>query len=166
MSALGEQQELVASERLCGDRRARAQIQEFANLTAELLAGRQGPTVQLDGIRLNVTVEKPKQYDGNKAKDLNTWLFQVREHLELLTVPARGHVPYAVSLLCGNAVLWWREICEANRRPTTWNDFCRELQEQFRPEDYESCGRDDYVTMRQYVRECREFLCSDSARLV
>ena len=51
MSALGEQQELVASERLHGDRRARAQMQELANLITELLAGRQGPAVQLDGMR-------------------------------------------------------------------------------------------------------------------
>ena len=45
MSAIREQQELVASERLRGDRRSRTQMQEFANLTAELLAGRQGPQV-------------------------------------------------------------------------------------------------------------------------
>ena len=153
MRAMNEQQELVATERLRGDRRSRAQLQEFANLTAELLAGRQGPQLQLDGMRVNVKVEKPEQYDGDKAKDLDTWLFQVREHLELSTVPARGHVPYAASLLRGNAALWWREVCEANRRPATWDDFCRELREQFRPEDYGRRGRDDLATMRQYARE-------------
>ena len=59
MRALGEQQELVTSERLRGDRRVYAQMQEFANLNAELLEGRQGPAVQLEGMRLNVKVEKP-----------------------------------------------------------------------------------------------------------
>ena len=39
MRAFGEQQELVAVEPRRGDRHARAQMQEFANLTAELLAG-------------------------------------------------------------------------------------------------------------------------------
>ena len=68
-------------------------MQEFANLTAELLVGWQGPVVQLEGLCLNVKVEKPEQYDGNEAKDLDTWLFQVCEHLELSTVPIRGHVP-------------------------------------------------------------------------
>ena len=86
-------------------------------------------------------------------KDLDTWLFQVRTHLQLSTVPVRGHVPYAASLLCGNAALWWREVCEANRRPATWDDFCRELWEQFRPEDYGHRRRDDLAMMRQYVRE-------------
>ena len=104
-------------------------------------------------MRLNVKVEKPEQYDGDKARDLDTWLFQVREHLELSTVPARGHVPYAASLLRGNAALWWREACEVNRRPATWDDFCRALREQFRPEDYGRRGRDDLATMRQYARE-------------
>ena len=37
--AVQEQQEMVATERLRADRRSRAQTQEFANLTAELLAG-------------------------------------------------------------------------------------------------------------------------------
>ena len=151
MSAIREQQKLVASERLHGDRRSRAQMQEFANLIAELLAGRQGPQVQLDGMRLNVKVEKPKQYDGDKAKDLNTWLFQVRKHLESSTTPSRGHAPYATSLLCGNAALWWREACEANHQPATWEDFCRELRDQFRPEDYGRRGRDDLATMWQYA---------------
>ena len=68
-------------------------------------------------------------------------------------VPARGHIPYAASLLRGNAALWWREVCEANRRPTMWEDFCRALREQFRPKDYGRRGRDDLATMRQYVRE-------------
>ena len=150
---LQEQQNIAATERLRADRRSRAQTQEFANLTAELLAGRQGPQVQLDGTRLSVKVEKPENYDGDKVKDLDTWLFQVREHLELSTVPAGAYVAYAASLLRGNAAMWWREACEAHRRPATWEDFCRALHDQFRPEDYGRRGRDKLATMRQYARE-------------
>ena len=36
---LQEQQEIVAAEHLRGDRKARAQMQDFANLIVELLAG-------------------------------------------------------------------------------------------------------------------------------
>ena len=74
--AVREQQEQVATERLHGDRCSRAQMQEFANLTTKLLAGRQGPEVHFDGMRLSVKVEKPENYDGDKAKDLDTWLFK------------------------------------------------------------------------------------------
>ena len=45
---LQEQEEVVAAERLRADRRAQAQMREFANLTVELLAGRRGPEVQMD----------------------------------------------------------------------------------------------------------------------
>ena len=128
--------------------------------------GRQGPEVHLDGMRLNVKVEKPENYDEDKAKDLDTWLFQVCEYLELSTIPTRGHVPYATSFLCGNAVLWWREACEANRRPVTWDDFCRALREKFRPEDYGRRGCDDLANMRQYARESAVDLYSDSVQHV
>ena len=39
---LQEQQEVVNTERLHADRKSRAQMQEFANLVAELLAGQRG----------------------------------------------------------------------------------------------------------------------------
>ena len=123
-------------------------MREFANLTAELLAGRRGPEVQVEGMRIGVKVEKPENYDGSKGRDLDTWLFQVQEHLQLTVIPVRGHVPYAASLLRGNAALWWRELCEAHNRPTTWDDFCRLLREQFRPENYSRHGRDELADIR------------------
>ena len=153
MRTVQEQQELVAAERVRADCRARAQTLEFANLTTGLLAERRGPEVQLEGMQIGVKVEKPETYSGEKSRDLDTRLFQVREHLDITTIPARGHVPYAASLLRGNAALWWREVCKGNRRPATWDDFCRMLCEQFRPEDYGRRGRDELATMRQSSRE-------------
>ena len=101
MRTVQEQQEQVATKRLRVDRRSRGQTQEFANLTVELLAGQQGPDVQLEGMRIGVKVEKPDTYSGEKTRDLDTWFFQAREHLDITTIPARGHVPYAASLLRG-----------------------------------------------------------------
>ena len=150
---LQEQQEIVNTKRLRADRRSRAQTQEFANLTAELLVGQRGPELHMEGMRMGVKVEKPEAYDGDKSRDLDTWLFQVREHLNLTVIPERGHVPYAASLLRGNAALWWRETCEGNGRPVTWEDFCRVLREQFRPEDYGRRGRDELAGLRQYGKE-------------
>ena len=104
-------------------------------------------------MRIGVKVEKPETYSGEKFLDLDMWLFQVREHLQITTIPAPGHVPYAALLLRGNAALWWRETCKGNRRPAMWDDFCRMLCDQFRPEDYGRRGRDELVTMRQYMKE-------------
>ena len=153
MQELQEAQNAAATECVRADRRSRAQTQEFAILTAELLAARQGPQVEFHGMRFGIKVEKPANYDGDKGQDLDTWLFQVREHLDLATIPATGHVAYAASLLRGNAALWWREACEAQHRPATWDDFCRVIREQFRPEDYGRRGRDELATMWQYTRE-------------
>ena len=77
----------------------------------------------------------------------------MREHLELSIVLVRGHIVYATSLLHGNAALWWREAFEVNRRPVTWEDFCKVIREQFRPEDYGRHGHDKLATMKQYARE-------------
>ena len=65
-------------------------------------------------MRFSVKVKKPENYDGDKAKGFDTWLFQVCEYLELSTVPIGGHVAYVASLLRSNTAMWWREACEAN----------------------------------------------------
>ena len=87
MCGLQEQQEIVVAERLKADCRWRVQTQEFANLTAELLVGRQGPEVQMEGMWIGVKVEKPDKFDGSKSKDVDTWIFQVHEHLALMVIP-------------------------------------------------------------------------------
>ena len=43
--------------------------------------------------------------------------------------------------------------CARKKRPATWNEFCRLLQEQFRPENYSRCGRDELAEIKQYNRE-------------
>ena len=92
---------------------------------------------------MGVKLEKPKAYDGDKSYDLDTWLFQVREHLNLTVIPEQGLVPYAASLLHGNAMLWLHKMCEGNHRPAMWEDFCRVLREQFWLEDYGRRGQDE-----------------------
>ena len=38
----------------------------------ELLAGRRGPEVEWEGMRIGVKVEKPEMYSGAKGHDLDT----------------------------------------------------------------------------------------------
>ena len=71
MRTVQEQQDLVAAERVQVDSRSRAQTQEFANLTMELLAGRQGPDVQFDGMRIGVKVENLRR---TAERRLATWI--------------------------------------------------------------------------------------------
>ena len=56
-------------------------------MTVELMARRHRPEVKFEGMQLAVKVEKPDNYDGGKHRDVDTWLFQVQEHLNLLNIP-------------------------------------------------------------------------------
>ena len=121
MQGIAEQREIAETAQLRADRRGRAQMQDFANLTAELIAAR-GPQVQGDR-RFGVKMERPEYFDRGKTQDVNTWLFQVREHLDIVMLPEPARVPYASSLFRGNAAVWWREVCTQAHRPATWDEF-------------------------------------------
>ena len=43
---------------------------------------------------MGMQMEKPETYDGAKHRDVNTWLFQVDEHMLLTRVPADSRVGY------------------------------------------------------------------------
>ena len=107
----------------------------------------------MEGVRISIKVERPEYYDGGKTQDVDTWLFQVREHLDITVIPECGRIPYAASLFRGNATLWWRELCEANNRPGNWDDFCATLRDQFRAENLSRRGRDELANLYQYGKE-------------
>ena len=148
---LTEQREIAETAQLRADRRGRAQMQDFAQMTAEIVAAR-GPEGQGER-RFGVKMERPDYFDGGKLQDVDTWLFQVREHLNMVMMPDAATVPYAASLFRGNAALWWRERCENALRPANWHEFAAALREQFRPENWSRRGRDELATMYQYAKE-------------
>ena len=76
---LTEQREIAETAQLRADRRGRAQMQDFAQMTAEMVAAR-GPEGQGER-RFGVKLERPDYFEGGKQQDVDTWLFQVREHL-------------------------------------------------------------------------------------
>ena len=148
---IAEQREIAETAQLRADRRGRAQMQDFANLTAELIAAR-GPEVQRER-QFGVKMERPDYFDGGKLQDVDTWLFQVREHVAMVMLPEAAKVPYAASLFRGNAALWWRELCENAMRPATWHEFAAALRTQFRPDNWSRRGRDELANMYQYSKE-------------
>ena len=74
-------------------------MQDFANLTAEIIAGRRGPEVQMENVRIGVKMERPDYFYGSKDQDVDTWLFQVREHLDITVILSvdRSHMPHLCS---------------------------------------------------------------------
>ena len=73
--------------------------------------------------------------------------------MDLTVIPEHGHVPYAASLLRGNAALWWRELCESNHWPRNWEEFCCVLCSQFHPENFSDHDRDELARLHQYSKE-------------
>ena len=128
-------------------------MQDFANLTAEIIAGQRGPEVQMENVRIRVKMERPDSFYGSKDQDVDMWLFQVREHLDITIIPEHGQVPYTASLFRGNATLWWREVCEDNNRSGNWNDFSCAMHNQFHVENLSHRGWDELPSMYQYGKE-------------
>ena len=102
---------------------------------------------------MEVKMEKPDSFNGSKEKDVDTWLFTMDEYMTLLHFNAESFVQYASSFLRGNAALWWREVCENDMRPETWEDFKVLLREQFRPDNLYRRARDELANLRQKERE-------------
>ena len=153
MRELREQQSVAEAERLRAGRRTQAQVQDFAHLTAELLAARAGPAGNFGGPQMGVKMERPEAFDGAKHQDVDTWLFQVGEHLRMVNIPEDRRVAYAASLLRGNAAMWWRERCESGERAADWLHFTAMLRAQFRVENLARRGRDELASVQQYARE-------------
>ena len=78
---MAEQREIAETAQLRADRRGRAQMQDFAHLTADLIAA-QGQGGQ-GGQHFGIKMERPDYFEGGKTQDVDTWLFQVSEHLNM-----------------------------------------------------------------------------------
>ena len=59
-------------ERLRVDRQTCAQVQDFANLIAELIVGRRRPEMHFKGMWIGVKVEKLDNYDSGKHRSVDT----------------------------------------------------------------------------------------------
>ena len=70
---------------------------------------------------MGLKVEKLETYDNAKHHDVDTWLFQVAEHMLLTKIPADSQVAYAASLLRKNTAMWWRELRESRNRLDAWD---------------------------------------------
>ena len=67
-------------------------MRDFANLTAKLTVGRRGLEAQMENVHIGVKMERLNYFNGSKDQDVDTWLFQVCEHLDITVIPQCGHV--------------------------------------------------------------------------
>ena len=98
---------------------------------------------------MGLKVEKPETYDGARHHDVDTWLFQVEEHMSLTRIPVDSQVAYVALLLRRNAAIWWGEICESENRLDAWEAFKTSMHGQFCMDNLTKRETDDLYALQQ-----------------
>ena len=92
---------------------------------------------------------KPETYHGvHEASNLtpDTWLFQMKQYIELHHHDPDDAIPFAATYLQGNALLWWRKLTHI---PSTWDAFCDALTKEFQPIDATRAARNTLANLVQ-----------------
>jgi Ty3 transposon capsid-like protein len=93
---------------------------------------------------------KPETYHGvREAPSMtpDTWLFQMKQYIELQQHNPDYSVRFAATFLQGNALLWWRSL--GSNIPTTWDTFSVALSQEFQPIDATRTARNQLANLFQ-----------------
>lgn len=94
---------------------------------------------------------KPDTYEG-KDKDrifIHDWTFQLNTFYDAVGIAADAErINFAVTLLRGPALRWWRNVDAANR-PTTWTDFTTRITTYFLPQGADNSARNQLERLHQ-----------------
>jgi hypothetical protein len=89
-----------------------------------------------------IKVTLPDTYDGESTK-LGDWLFQVKNYIVLVKIPEHQQVNFAVTLLRGSALSWWRiAALDHEKLPKDLTAFEQQICLQFQVEDEAKVARD------------------------
>lgn len=113
-----------------------------------------------------VKIEPPKPRDYSVARDskeVNNFLFNMEQYFRIYQLSEDLKVDIAIMHLSDDAKLWWRtkhsDIEAEKIRVNTWEEFKKELKEQFYPENIEFVARMKLQeirhmgSIREYVKE-------------
>ncbi len=92
---------------------------------------------------------KGQMFDGARDQ-LQIWLFAIEEDFKATRRTSdEDRIAYAITLLEGAALWWLYGLTKRGERPTTWNDFKRQLGLTFRSDN-------DQVRLREELRGVRQ----------
>jgi hypothetical protein len=66
--------------------------------------------------RLSVKVPQPPYFEGNNKVNIDIWLFEVQQYLDLVQVPSEQRVAWAGTLLRESAATWWNSAVIEKKR--------------------------------------------------
>lgn len=88
---------------------------------------------QAHGIQQRLRPAKPDPFKGTSdSSRVRQWVFALELYYQLLDIRDVEKVPYAVSLMRENALLWWQSL-DIENRPPNWDDFKQSLISYFQP---------------------------------
>jgi len=74
-------------------------------------------------------------------------------------VPSRKKIPYAVMLLEGHAIIWWRSLVQKEMQAATWRAFKTAIIAQFKRIDDNNLARNELrklsqiTSVQQYIAD-------------
>jgi hypothetical protein len=82
---------------------------------------------------LNIKPREPPVFTGERGQDFVSWLRTVEDYLEVMTCSEQQAIVYVISLLAGNARIWWDAECisRGNKRPESLEELKGLLRAQF-----------------------------------
>jgi Ty3 transposon capsid-like protein len=101
-----------------------------------------------DPFPTGVKFQKPSSYEGQQ-RQLDAWLYEVELYYENLAMPESRKIGYAVSLLRGTALLWWKSKSTRGEISVTWDHFKSSIRSQFQPKNAYRQARDRLRHLQQ-----------------
>lgn len=99
---------------------------------------------------------KPDIFYGKRNEDLDGWVYQLEQYIDLCNIREDMRVKFATNLLREDAAKWWRNILRIARsdggvwlQTQQWINFKTELYRQFQPVDAIKIARRRLATLRQ-----------------
>jgi Retrotransposon gag protein len=121
---------------------------------------------------LNLKPVRPGSYEGkHDSLTVETWLYQVEQHLALVQIGAPStpindvtKISYASSLFTQTAATWWYMLVQAGNVPGNWEAFKIAVRTEYVPQDSSRRARDrirklcQKVSVASYISEFRNIV--------
>ena len=82
-------------------------------------------------MRFDIKPKDPPVFTGKSSDDVEVWVQQVDNYLQLLGGSDSMQVSYVGTLLQCTTQLWFQRECSARRRPDSWQDLAVALCDRF-----------------------------------
>ena len=112
--------------------------------------GSDAPAAQ---VRFDIKPKDPPVFTGKATDDVEVWVQQVDNYLQLLGGSDAMQVSYVGTLLQGTAQLWFQREGSAGRRPGNWEDLAAALCDRFRNSTKADQAQSTLMSIRQGKNE-------------